>query len=115
MRFLRALARRPRTACTGALLAGAPVILMTLFPGCQAAYLGKQAFGALRMLCGRVAVDAELLEKLPPKERDRLEWAARVRRYAEEELGLTPGDAYTTYYDTGSAPISTIVVAAHPL
>ncbi len=91
------------------------VLVALFFPGCQAGYLRKQAGGALRLIRDRVEIDSLPPDSLGLRERDGLRWAARVREFAQAELGLDPGDSYTTYYDTKGAPISYIVVASHPL
>ena len=103
---------RSASAC-GGLTAGA-LFLSILFPGCQAGYLCRQAFGALRIIGGRAAIDDGLKKGLDPLKREKIEWIAWVREFSSQELGLDPGDSYTTYYDTKGAPISTIVVAAPP-
>ncbi len=104
-----------RPVRTLALFFVSAVALALFFPGCQAGYLRKQARGALRLIRSRVEIDELPADSLGPREREGLHWAARVRDFAQAELGLEPGDSYTTYYDTKGAPISYIVVASHPL
>ncbi len=83
--------------------------------GCQGKYLAGEAASALHVACARVPIDASLRERLAPPEREKLVWVARVLEFSSGELGLDTGDAYTTYYDTGGKPISTVVVASDPL
>jgi len=89
-------------------------LLPLILQGCQIGYLWNQALGMRRVTCGRVKIDDELLGRLQPERREKLKWVARVLDFASADLGLDPGDSYTTYYDTGGAPITTIVVASHP-
>jgi predicted aminopeptidase len=83
--------------------------------GCQLGYLVTEATGVLRVSCHRVPIDAALRERLPPEDREKLDWVARVREFSVKELGLETGKAYTTYYDTGGRSITSIVVASDPL
>jgi predicted aminopeptidase len=115
MRILTRNTARRRVALAAGLCSCLAALFLAFFPGCQAEYLRRQAVGAIRILRGRVAIDRKLEERLPLREREGLRWVARVREFASRELGLEPGDSYTTYYDTGGAPISTMVCATHPL
>jgi predicted aminopeptidase len=62
-----------------------------------------------------VPIDGKLRSRLGPEKGAKLDWIARVRERAASEIGLDVGEAYTAYLDTGAAPVTTAVVAAHPL
>jgi len=115
--FLRRLprSRKARLGLGAAALGAVLAALVALFPGCKAPYVRRQAVGALRVLWNREAIDEKLFARLPEREGDQLRFAAGVREYAARELGLDASDAYTTYYENGGKPITTIVAAAHPL
>ena len=87
-----------------------------LLSACQAGYVLRQGWHQLTLGCDQVPLDSPSLEKtLTVAEREKLSWIPRIVEYCREELGLTPGDAYSTFLDTGGKPISYVVTAAHPL
>ena len=82
---------------------------------CQAGYLWDQGWGQIGLTCDRVALDdAELLASLEPADRAKLARVPEILEFGRRELGLDPGDAYTSFLDTGGEPITHIVVASHP-
>ncbi len=93
--------------------------LLTLslaLPGCQMVYVLSQGWQQLSLGRNHVALDCESLETtLTADEREKLVWIPRVLEYCRKELGLDPGDSYTTFLDTGGRPISYVVTAAHRL
>ena len=92
----------------------AAVIL--LLSGCGGFYLIKQGIGQLDISINRVSLsDPGLLDSLTPLQREKVAWIPRILQFAEKELGLEPGDSYTSYYDTGGKPVSHTVVACHQL
>ena len=104
--------RRKAALASAAVLGG---VLAASAPGCQLGYLVTGACGVLHVSCARVPIDAALRDRLPPEDREKLDWVARVREFSAKELGLETGKAYTTYYDTKGKSITTIVVASDPL
>jgi predicted aminopeptidase len=98
-----------------------PAILLLLaaqpgWVGCQAGYVLQQGLGQLALARRQVPIaEAEAAAKLSPREIEMLRWVERILAFAREELGLDPGDSYTTYIDTGGEPISHVVVAASRL
>ncbi len=87
-----------------------------LFVGCQSGYLIEQGSGQLGLIWGRVDLDdQELLASLEDDERRKLEWAPKILEFARTELGLDPGDSYTTFFDTKGEPITHLVVASERL
>ncbi len=84
--------------------------------GCQVGYVVEQGFGQLRLARSHTPLDAPELESaLSASERETLAWVPTILEFCREELGLDPGDAYTTFLDTGGEPISYAVTAAHPI
>ena len=88
--------------------------------GCQLGYVFSQGTEQLRVVWN--AVDIEDLHSemnsdstLDTDQHLKLKFIADVKSFAEEEIGLEVGDAYTTFYEIGEEPISYIVSAAHPL
>jgi predicted aminopeptidase len=103
--------RRRKAASAPAFLA-----LALVLGGCQARYLLEQGLGQWRMSRSQVPLDSPALAaSLDEEARRKLEWVPRILAFAREELGLEPGDSYTTFLDTGERPVSYIVTAAHPL
>ena len=100
---------RPRAASSAAALFAA-----TLLTSCELPYLARQGFGQLGIARGSEAICVETTRELSATARERLAWVPTIRRFARDELGLDPGDAYETLYDTSGNPITTIVLAAHP-
>ena len=87
-----------------------------LFVGCQFSYVVEQGWQQLSFQGEQVplaSVDAE--SSLSSSDRAKLAWVDRVLRFCEDDLGLKPGDAYTTFLDTRGQPISYVVTASHPL
>lgn len=79
-------------------------------------YVLSQGWRQMSLGRDHVPLDSESLETtLTGDEREKLVWIPRVLEYCREELGLDPGDSYTTFLDTGGRPISYVLTAAHPL
>lgn len=80
--------------------------------GCQAEYLLRQAAGQWDVAMGQIPVSEVLAgEDLPKAKREKLLVVEEIRRFAVEELGLSLGKNYTTYYEPPSAYISYNVTA----
>ena len=91
-------------------------VVALLLSGCGGFYLIKQGLGQLDISINRVSLsDPGLLDSLTPLQREKAAWIPRILQFAEKELGLEPGDSYTSYYDTGGKPVSHTVVASHQL
>lgn len=83
---------------------------------CGGFYLLKQGIGQLDISMNRVSLsDPALLDSLDTARREKVAWIPRILKFAKDELGLAPGDSYTSYYDTGDGPISYTVVACQTL
>jgi predicted aminopeptidase len=103
----------PGAPAAGALASAA---LLVFACGCQAGYVIEQGVGHLRLAARRVPLDSpSLAEQLGAAELEKLTWVPRALEFARDELGLEPGDAYTSYVDTAGEPVSHVVVASHPL
>ena len=90
-------------------------LVAILTTSCQSGYVIRQAFGQLSLSRRQLPLaDAAKLEGLSDSQRANLELVPEVLSFARERLGLDTGDAYTTFVDTGNAPVSTTVSAAHP-
>lgn len=95
-----------------ALLGGGAQILLS---GCQSGWIIEQGWSQLALLCRREPIDdPELLARLGEEKARKLAWVEAVLEHARDELGLDPGDAYSTVIDTGGNPVTTTVLAAHP-
>ena len=90
------------------------MIILTLL-GCQSGYVIRQGWRQLTIRTHEIAISSPDLEKqLPPETAAKLRWVPRILEFAKRELGLEPGDSYTTYVDTQGKAVSYIVTAAHP-
>ncbi len=79
-------------------------------------YVLSQGWQQLSLGREHIPLDSESLETtLTVSEREKLAWVPKILEYCRTELGLDPGDSYTTFLDTGGRPISYVVTAAHPL
>ena len=82
--------------------------------GCQLDYYLHLARGQSRVIVGREPISAILAQtNLSTDRRRQFELIGAVLHYADS-LGLATGDNYTTYYDTGDAPVSWNVSASPP-
>lgn len=112
---------RRRSSCPGLrrpgrVLLPASLALALLLSGCGGSYLFQQGLGQLDISLNRVELDDTiLLDSLDTSQRGKLSWIPRIIEFAEDELGLEPGDSYTSYFDTEGGPVSYTVVASHPL
>ena len=91
-------------------LALLPILLglsVTITTGCQTGYVIQQGLGQLKLTWNRVRLeDADLAGSLDDATRRKLSWVPRIVAFARDELGLDPGDSYTTFLDTKGAPIT---------
>jgi predicted aminopeptidase len=113
-----ATGRARRRAGSAALIAA--MGLAQFAAGCQAGYVVKQGWRHMRLLSRSEPIDAfETIDAVEPgaasNRAEKLAWVPRVLEFSEKAIGLDPGDSYRTYLDTGDAPVSWIVTAAHPL
>jgi predicted aminopeptidase len=118
---------RPVLPLPRAGLAGAGLALAAALSGCQLAYVLKQGTTQLDIAWSAVEIESirqgrEVPATFRPEDLKKLDLIAEVKSFAETEIGLAVGDSYSTYYDTGgsadgggSAPVSYVVTAAHPL
>ena len=91
-------------------------VLVSLLLGCQMGYTLKQGWRQLGLQNDQVALDdPTAIESLSETEREKLAWVPHVLEFCVNELGLDPGDSYTTLLDTRDEPISYIVTASHHL
>ena len=100
------------------LIVGASWLAVTasLSGGCQAGYVLRQGLHRLGGTGDEVPLDSPALgSKTSPEAGEMLRWVPRVLELARNELGLDPGDSYTTYVDTQGKPVSHAVTASHPL
>jgi len=94
--------RRP-----GRVLLPASLALVFLLSGCGGPYLFQQGLGQLDISLNRVELnDTNLLDSLDASQRGKLSWIPLIIKFAENELGLEPGDSYTSYFDTQGGPVS---------
>lgn len=88
------------------------IVLTLLQGGCKVGYVFQQAGGQIRILAHRRPIPEVLAEAATtPEARQKLGWIADMKRFAEERVGLAQTDNYTTYYDTGGAPVAFSLVA----
>lgn len=100
----------------GKVLLPAALLIALLQSGCGGPYVFQQGLGQLDISVNRVPLDDESLQaSLDEAQRGRMSWIPRVIEFARDELGLEPGDSYTSYFDTGGGSVSYTVVASHPL
>lgn len=84
-------------------------------PGCQAGYVLKQGARQVASSWNQVPLSSEELRQLlSEEESEKLLWIPRLLEFSRTDLGLTPGDSYQTFLDTGGKPVSHIVLASHP-
>jgi predicted aminopeptidase len=89
-----------------ALLAGALV-------GCEAGYIARAAYEESLLLWRRQPIDGVLARgDLKPEVRASLETVLKVRRFAQDDLGLNVGGAYTTISEVDQGAIAWVVMAA---
>jgi predicted aminopeptidase len=75
--------------------------------GVDFAYLIPAAGGQLELLLRTVPVDQALASgNLDEETVRRLQLVQDVRAFARDEVGLTVGDHYTTFYDSGGEPVA---------
>lgn len=82
-------------------------LFCVLLTGC---YFVKQGIGQLSISHSATPV-GEAAPKLPPEDRGKLKLIADIKRFAEERIGLTRSDSFTTFYDTSGKPVSYVVMA----
>ncbi len=84
--------------------------------GCQAGYVLRQGFHQLARRPAEVSIASpRLAESAGAVAAAKLGWVPSILEFCRSELGLTPGDSYTTYVDTAGEPVSHAVTASHPL
>ena len=85
------------------------LLLPLLLSGCW--YL-KQGMGQLDLLVNSRSLDEAAVDPtLPEPRRRKLALIREVKAFGEREMGLTPSDNYTSFYDTGGRPVTWIVTA----
>jgi len=91
------------------LVALLPFGLLAALSGC---YLLKQGAGQLDILLNSRPVPEMLADpSVPASVKEKLVLIQEIRDFGEREMGLTPSENYTTYYDTAGRPITYIVTA----
>ncbi len=90
--------------------------------GCEIDYLAHLAGGQLERMGRLVPIEEAIADpKLSQQERDKLALVKQVRQFGIDEIGLTPGDAYTQFEPSGNAgsqgeiePAAWVLTAAEP-
>ncbi|MFO8043576.1 MAG: aminopeptidase [Alkalispirochaeta sp.] len=75
-------------------------------------YLPRQGYHLIAQQVATRPISSIAEEDQTRKERELFAEVAAIRRFATEELGLTPGDSYTTYYRTDRDHLVDVVSAA---
>jgi len=95
---------------------GAALGICLALSGCQAGYVLRQGWGQITYRSHEVPIESPALRDLAGGEAaEKLKWVPEILEFARTELGLEPGDSYSTYVDTRGSPVSYVVTAAHPL
>lgn len=82
------------------------------FPALE--YVSHVAAGQAGVLVNTESIeDVRLSGRLSEEELAKLDLAVRARTYAVEQMGLNGDNAYTTFLDTGDAPLAFNLTAAH--
>ena len=80
------------------------LLLPLLLGGC---YVFNQTVGHLSMMSRVREIEDVLADPATPAAvKDRLRLVAEIRDFGRQEIGLTPGNSYTSYFDTGGKPVS---------
>jgi predicted aminopeptidase len=92
-----------------------PILLLCLpvaTCGCQVDYFAHLVFGEAASLSLRIPLDQALVdESLSIEERDKLAFAAEIRTFAGEQVGLTPGQAFSVFEANGQSPAAFVLTA----
>lgn len=88
----------------------APLLLWPSLVGC---YLAKQAEGQLYILLTQRPIEDVLEDPdVPASSKEKLRLIRDVKEFGEREIGLSPSNNYTRFFDTGGRPVSWIVSAS---
>jgi len=92
-------------------------IVLALFAGalagCEAGYIARAAYEESLLLWRRQPIDGVLARgDLKPEVRASLETVLKVRKFAQDGLGLNVGGAYTTISEVDQGAIAWVVMAA---
>ncbi len=88
-------------------------ILCAGLSGCEAGYLTRAAYEQARLLWNRRPIAQELARPdLDPDLRAKLETVIKVRRFAQDQLGLNVGASYRTVTQVDEGAIIWVVMAA---
>jgi predicted aminopeptidase len=111
----RKTSAKPRADALRATIAALAALAMMWIgaAGCQIVYLTRAAWEEGRLLCNRRPIAQELgRPNLAPEARDKLQTVLKVRRFADEQLGLNVGDAYHTITTVDEGAVVWVVMAA---
>ncbi len=96
-----------------ALCAVALIVAMTTLSGCGIPYIARAAYEEGRILWNRKPIDQVLAKQdVSPKVRAKLETVLKVRKFAEDKLGLNVGAAYSTVSPVDRGAVVYVVMAA---
>lgn len=84
----------------------AVLLLLAFWHRNMIGYLWMQGKGQLAIISNTIPVDEVLLsDTLSPKSRFLLELVPEIKHFAKKELGLTPKNNYTSFYNQNGQPI----------
>ncbi len=99
----------PLSICRTLLL----VVLVLPTAGCEVDYFAHLIGGELTLLCNTVPVDSALADpRLTDDERSELALTQDVRQFGIDRLGMTAGNAFTTFVWDGDGPAAYILAAS---
>ncbi len=99
-----------------------PAAILLLTAGCEIDYLSHLAAGQLERMNSLIPIEQAIADpKLSQQERDKLTVVKQVRQFGIDEIGLTPGEAYTLFEPSGDTtspreiePAAWVLTAAEP-
>ncbi|MGD2126468.1 MAG: aminopeptidase, partial [Desulfobacteraceae bacterium] len=108
MAMRRLMQPMKRSTCIGTI-----VTIIFFLTGCRLTYILQAAAGQFRLLQGALPVEEALRnDSLSATQKDRLCLVAKIKDFAEKELGLKKTSNYETIYTKSSQPPVYIVSAA---
>jgi predicted aminopeptidase len=86
--------------------------ILACLVGCSPGYVMRAAYEQSKILLARRPIDAVMSDPSTNQEdRTKLEFVRSAREFASE-IGLKPGDSFTTYSDIGKETLAWVVVAS---
>jgi predicted aminopeptidase len=84
------------------------LLALPLLGGC---YFVKQGLAQIEILSKAQPIDEVLKNRpLTLDQRESLQLVQEIKKFAEERIGMTPTENFTTYYDPGERPITYTVI-----